>query len=339
MGTHIEKLKGFDPLRWRFEASARDNSASERYVNEVSTTQGSKKIRWPGSYRFRCQRRFWQVRVVNSDGMGTLQAQLAVLEVSSCPTDRTHNKAVMDVQDGHDVATYAHFFNKEVVKRRQETLGARCTTMVKVAMPVACEVLGTSLTQHLASGDSVTLWPYPHSQVKKFVYDGSEDFCMSPQAFFHYAWFMSGGKDCICDMQGMREEDGGILLVDPCLRRSGSRASLPINKVSRPEGEASDSEDPEGGSAEENEELLQPLQEWFSTMHPQCSPMCSVFAKNRKDWESVVSRIVLSPVQVSTPSDFNGSVSGESHKNTFCGRHKCRTLTRSSLSSAKPESE
>lgn len=66
---------------------------------------------------------------------------------------------------------------------------------IKVAAPVACEVIFSGYPSMVPVGAVCTLTPYAEKDVQKFVFDGhSDEFLELPQAFFHYAAFSSGGK-------------------------------------------------------------------------------------------------------------------------------------------------
>merc|ERR1712125_142689 len=81
----------------------------------------------------------------------------------------------------------------------------------------------------LPQGSICTLTCFPSDEIRKFVFDGSEEFHEIPQAFFHYANFSSGGKRSVCDIQGVEtqiDEDGGcgFILVDPVMVRTSAPA-------------------------------------------------------------------------------------------------------------------
>merc|ERR1712070_372212 len=124
---------------------------------------------------------------------------------------------------------------------------------VRVAAPVACEVMASGYPSMVPVGTFLTLTPYAEKDVQKFIFDGmTEEFSELPQGYFHYAAFSSGGKEYICDVQGVEDDNGCFLLVDPCVLR----ANLPT--VGDLVGVAV------------NASTDGPTVERFDTLHPKC---------------------------------------------------------------------
>merc|ERR1719265_490915 len=93
---------------------------------------------------------------------------------------------------------------------------------IRVAAPVACEVIHSGYPSMVPVGTVCTLTPYSEKDVQKFVFDGqTEEFLEIPQAFFHYAAFSSNGKEYVVDIQGTEDDDGSLLIVDPCILKAG----------------------------------------------------------------------------------------------------------------------
>merc|ERR1712190_8484 len=68
------------------------------------------------------------------------------------------------------------------------------------------------------AGEAVSLVAFPSPVMKKFVFEGGEDFLELPQAFFHYVAWLSGGREFVGDIQGM-QDDHDVLIVDPVVLR------------------------------------------------------------------------------------------------------------------------
>merc|ERR1712190_521093 len=68
-------------------------------------------------------------------------------------------------------------------------------------------------------GEAVSVVAYPSALVKKFVFEGGEDFLELPQAFFHYVAWLSGGREFVGDIQGV-QDDHDVLIVDPVVLRA-----------------------------------------------------------------------------------------------------------------------
>merc|ERR1712187_911112 len=112
----------------------------------------------------------------------------------------------------------------------------------------------------------VLLYPFGETTVDKFVYDGKEDFVEMPHAFFHYVVNASGGKDMVTDLQGVIDEDGDLLLVDPLLVQAPSVTVANLLAVAATGGGHS-----KGAGSDE-----------FNRLHPRCGQLCKTFDPHRK---------------------------------------------------------
>jgi len=182
IACELEKVKSWDSLRSRYERSAKER-AGVLYTKGPSATQtaAQPKMQWPEGYRFNTPRRFWRAKVISQDGQGGFQEHSCMIVVSNAATDRTQENVEMDLKDSYDVASYASRFNLQLNKMFGEQGGVPA---VKVCAPVGCEVIKSSNPQFASPGECITVIPYPFDDVKKFIFDGSEDFLEVPQAFF-----------------------------------------------------------------------------------------------------------------------------------------------------------
>lgn len=203
-----------------------------------------------------------------------------LLQVAASSAYRTRRYIDADLEDWRVVSEYAHRFNTHILQKSKiypdaETDASEKLQGVKVSAPVGCDVLGSSLPQFIAAGDTVLLSVFDPMDVQKFVFDGSEEFMELPQAFFHYAAWSSGGHELVCDIQGAQEEDGSILIIDPCvLRKSpptvadliGTVAPMATNLINSAISSA-----PSDGIAGR-----------FDLLHPKCAQMCKTFDPQRR---------------------------------------------------------
>jgi len=239
-----------------------------RYRDEVRST-------WPDDYRFQASKRSWQVRF--ADG-----PEAYVLQMASRNEERTADAVALDLEDSLLVSSYAHRFNLYSREHAREAGFVDHVPSIKVAAPVACRVLKTNLPAILPIGATCTLFPYEDREVKKFVFDGSEDFLELAQAFFHHAAFSSGGKDLVCDIQGVEEEDGSLLLIDPCVLRANR---LTVGTLLK--GAAQRANDNYGEAACLGP-VLTPASQKFDALHPKCAPLCKAFDPYRSSVKSKV---------------------------------------------------
>lgn len=267
----MSKVGAFDALRRRFERSATDR-ASEKYIAGGQR----KRFRWPESYRFLCPRRFWQVTIADE----ARREQRCLLEVASQARDRTHSHVQLDVDDARDVASYANMFNLRVLTQGKKNV-PMCSKL-KVAMPVGCEVLRSSMSEFIGEGDAVVLWPYPFNKVTKFVYDGSEDFLEVPQAFFHFSYFISGGTELMCDLQGAKEVCGDLVIVEPCVLRCCTPSPTTVGSVLKTLMNTGTIASETGDEHLDQDTSATASSEWFDTLHTRCGLLCKSFDPNRR---------------------------------------------------------
>lgn len=269
--TQLATLSGLEPLAHRYHEKMRSQ--------------------WPSSYRFQVHKRTWQVRVASDDSFGP--EQVCLLQLASSPDDRTLDNVKQDVEDAQVAAAYAQRFN---LQQQQADIGAdagnpdnamgstygqtfgqsleqvECSMpTVKVAAPVACEVIFSGYPSMVPIGVACTLIPYAEKEVQKFVFDGhSDEFLELPQAYFHYAAFASGGKEYICDIQGVEHDDGSFVLVDPCVLKAGLPTIRHLVGVAV------------NGHVQEEFSNNGPTVERFDALHPKCSQLCKTFDPMRR---------------------------------------------------------
>jgi len=204
-----------------------------------------------------------------------LDRQTCVLQMAASPHERSVRNIELDILDAKDASSYAHRFNlQQMHSSDPSATAADAADMpgVRVAAPIGCEVLGSGLQGLIVAGDSCTLAPYVASEVQKFVFDGSEEYCELPQSFFHYAAFASGGREFVCDLQGVEEEDGSFTLIDPCVLRAARPTVTDLINTVMPKPVANASAEPKLG----------PSPERFDAMHPKCGQMCKAFDPQRR---------------------------------------------------------
>mmetsp|Transcript_42645 Transcript_42645/g.92945 ORF Transcript_42645/g.92945 Transcript_42645/m.92945 type:complete len:318 (+) Transcript_42645:64-1017(+) len=245
----LEKPSGLKPLRLRFEPRKRPAEGS------------AASLRWPATPRFSLPRSNWQAAISSSDGQGGLLDGLYLLTAMATPAQRTVENALSDVEDSRAAGSYAHRFNTFV----KTTADGENLLPVKVAAPVVCMVL-YSANPSLQAGSVVTVAPYEHAEVQKFVFDGSEEFVEIPQAFFHYTANSSSSKEFVCDVQGC-QTDEGVILVDPCVLRSS-----PVTVTGLLASAAPAKAGPSSG----------PSSEHFERLHPKCGQLCKTFDPQRR---------------------------------------------------------
>jgi hypothetical protein len=270
----LEKVKGWDCLRARYERSAKERAGVLYAHPTASQTQGPPKMQWPEGYRFSTTRRFWRAKVHCQDRSGAFQEHLCMLVVASNPEDRTHANIEIDLKDSADVASYASRFNKQLRTTFGDNGGA--IPGVMVCGSVGCEVIKSSSSKFASPGEAITIIPYPFPEVKKFLFDGSEDFLEVPQAFFHHAAWLSNSHEFICDLQGVEDDENSIVLVDPCVVRAakptvGNLLSALATTVAKTEKENV----PQEVSADISSDR-------FDALHPRCSQLCKVFDPHRR---------------------------------------------------------
>lgn len=255
----LEQVQAWEPLRWRFERSARERAQS------VSTDRVQ---RWPDTPRCSLPRRCWRAHVLGADGTGGFFQHYCMLQVIDSKKDRKMENLRLDMEDATDAASHAHRFNMHLAR----VAGADAATAddlpsVKVAVPVACFVIGGHSTDVAAPGESLLLLPYAAPQVDKFLFDGSQEFQELPQAFFHYTACQTGGAHYVCDIQGA-EDDGSFVIVDPMLLRAPKPGISDLMGAAFGKGGA-----PASGP---NEQL-------FDQLHPRCGALCKAFDPSRKN--------------------------------------------------------
>lgn len=260
----LERIKAYDPLLWRFEKSAKERASANSKPTPLN-------IPWPQGYRCSVPRRYWKATVSGVTGKVPMLQQTLLLAAAASPQERTAENCELDLQDCKDAALYAHRFNMHSSTNGGDSYVAEGGLPgVKVCAPVGCQVLASVVPQLIAAGDIITLIPYPCNEVKKFIFDGSEDFLELPQAFFHHVAFTSGGREMVVDLQGLEDEEtGDVLLVDPCVLRSGAPTAGDVLSTLTP-------------TLTKKAPGVGPSPERFDLLHPKCSQMCKAFDPNRR---------------------------------------------------------
>merc|ERR1712190_650383 len=119
-------------------------------------------------------------------------------------------------------------------------------------------------------GEAVSVVAYPSALVKKFVFEGGEDFLELPQAFFHYVTWLSGGRELVGDIQGV-QDDQDVLIVDPVVLRSTQPGIGDLLGVIASGAQGGQAVDVQG-----------PSEERFQTWHPRCGQLCKAFDPQRR---------------------------------------------------------
>ncbi|CAE8678337.1 unnamed protein product [Polarella glacialis] len=255
--TKLQRVPGWEPLGWRQERCAKQHAALD----------GGKV--WPGpeESRFSTAQRFWGAKVMSSDGKGGLEEHWCLLQVAVAKKDREMEKTKQIVQDADDVAAYAHRFNDHLTR----TCGdgdPDALPSVRVSAPVACFVIDGCMPEVAQPGESVTLTVLPANQIRKFLFEGGEDFIELPQAFFHYVAWSSGGNELLGDLQGL-QDDQDILLVDPVVLRTAKAAAKDLLGALM-------STDPLEA------ESVGRAAKRFDLWHPRCGQICKSFDPQRR---------------------------------------------------------
>lgn len=260
--TDIKQLSALEPLQWRQQlASGRGSSSS------------SSRSNWPHEdIHFRIEQNCWRAKVVVSDGASGFEEHWCVLQVAALPKDRTMGNAQVAVDDGVVAASYAHRFNANTAQLHAEEEGgsfdAETVVGVRVCVPVACYVLGGTAQEVASPGQAITVTKYPYTQVKKFVFDGQQDFLELPHAFFHFTSWMSGGREVVADIQGLEDEDGDIIILDPVILRPAKEQASVGSLLSTLT------------TSQEDGETLEKRR--FDLMHPRCGQLCKSFDPFRR---------------------------------------------------------
>uniref|UniRef100_A0A7S1R1W4 Alpha-type protein kinase domain-containing protein n=1 Tax=Alexandrium catenella TaxID=2925 RepID=A0A7S1R1W4_ALECA len=256
----LSRVKGWEPLGWRQERCAKQRAALD----------SASSLAWPDGPRFSSAQRFWSAKVMASDGQGGFEDHLCLLQVGVSAKDRSMESVKPIVDDANDVASYAHRFNMQTARVCGAEDEPSEAPGVRVCPPVGCFVLGSSLADVAQPGEAVALTVYPASVVKKFVFEGAEDFVELPQAFFHYVAWTSGGKEQVADLQGF-QDDQDVILVDPVLLRA------PKPSIGDLIGTLAS-----GGNSGEQGAQPSIEQHRFDLWHPKCGQLCRAFDPQRR---------------------------------------------------------
>jgi len=257
--VRIDKVKGWDPLCHRQERCAKQQAAAD----------GGHGLAWPRGTRFTTAHRFWGAKVIASDGQGGFEEHWCMLQVGVSPKDRSMECVRPIIDDAKDVASYAHRFNLNTAR----TCGAEADPTeapgIRVCAPVGCFVLGSTIPEVCRPGEAVALLMYPAPQVKKFVFEGGEDFVELPQAFFHHVAWSSGNREFVGDLQGVQDEHD-VLLVDPVVLRPAKPGIGDLIGALASNGD-------QAGQCPATSEQLR-----FDSWHPRCGQLCRSFDPQRR---------------------------------------------------------
>jgi len=267
IASGFEKVHGWGCMSARWE-----RSANERTGVLHSSTRSSMpaRMQWPQEYRFTAPRHVWRCNIVSQDRAGGVQHHSCMLIIASIPSDRSQAKVELDLKDSVDVAYYASQFNEHLHKACGES---DSVPGIRVCAPVGCQVIKSSSEDFATAGQAVIIIPCPFPELRKFVFDGSEDFLEMPQAFFHHAAWLSGSNEFVCDLQGIEDDDNNIILIDPCVLRAPKVTVGNLLSTVAP-----------NATQKENMTQLAPVisPERFDTLHPRCSQLCKAFDPHRR---------------------------------------------------------
>mmetsp|Transcript_97659 Transcript_97659/g.209548 ORF Transcript_97659/g.209548 Transcript_97659/m.209548 type:complete len:337 (+) Transcript_97659:120-1130(+) len=250
----IRLSKGWEVLTWRHD----------RHQKE-SQLQG--KVPFPQGPRFSVPKRYTRAKIGKS---------WYLLQVAIAPEERIMERVKEDIVDAKDVASYAHSFNTHLVRASGGNEDTKTgvdedqVPRVMICAPVAVSVIESTIPQ-IVGGEVMLLCPLPAEDLRKFVFDGSEDFLEMPQAFFHYSTWFSGGREMLFDLQGAESDDGDVLLVDPCVLRAPKPG---VVDMLRPLVESK-----LGVQGQGDPDLSE---ERFDMLHRRCGPLCKTFDPDRK---------------------------------------------------------
>jgi len=261
----LDKVKGWEPMGWRQEHCAKQRAAQ----------QGAGGVVWPTGPRFSAAQRFWAAKVVASDGRGGFEDHWCMLQMAVQSKDRSMECAQLVVDDAKDAASYAHRFNQQTA--RSCDVDPAEVPGIRVCPAVACYVLGSAIPDFATPGEAVVLTSYPVATVKKFVFDGGEDFVELPQAFFHYVAWASGSRELVADLQGV-QDDRDVLIVDPVmLRASKPTIGDLIGTLATTAIQGSDQQ-----QQQQTGDAVAAEQHRFDLWHPRCGQLCRGFDPQRR---------------------------------------------------------
>jgi hypothetical protein len=241
-------------LNWRYSEKKRNDRASNIKRVTMSKEDDVELPEWPAQRCFTVHHRFWCVTLPD------LPNQFCILQVASNPDERTGEALEADTQASAALADYAHKFNTQQANESQHDP----PPAIKVAAPIGCEVIDSDLNAMFSKGDMVVLYMLPRTlNIEKFIFNGDTIYMDLAQAFFHFVTLASGGRDLAFDLQGIQEDSGDVILVDPALlKASGKKDETPVcgPLMGSPAG-----------------------LEWghFQALHSRCSPLCKVFDPHR----------------------------------------------------------
>lgn len=248
----MEHCKGWQPLAFRYE-------------RVILGQPGPQPGQSPSAYMAKSSGyKYWRARVLddNQHATGAKGERWCMLQIANNPEDRTPENIRLDMIDAEGVAAHAQRFNVQMARLSGDD--PETVPGIKVCIPTGAMVVESPVPQIFSPGDALSLLPYSAFDVTKFVYDGNDQFLEIPHAFFHHVAWATGGTELVSDLQGIEEEDGSVLLVNPCLTKSGPSAAL------------------QRGPPRCGPPPPVPSPELFEKLHPNCGPVCKTFDPERR---------------------------------------------------------
>mmetsp|Transcript_68103 Transcript_68103/g.199283 ORF Transcript_68103/g.199283 Transcript_68103/m.199283 type:complete len:349 (+) Transcript_68103:134-1180(+) len=260
----LQGPRGWYPLAQRHERWKQERAGTWSSADSLT---GMPKL--PEGTRFSIPKRFARARIGQD---------WYLLQVAVASEDRNMDNVKADIIDARDTAAWAQRFNRhlaQAVRGEDPDVPNAWAPGVQVCAPVGCSVLETAIPQLAGQrhGEVVTLTPYPSAEVRKFVFDGTEEFLEMPHAFFHYVSWASGGRELPYDLQGAESDEGGVALVDPVVLRSQRGG---VQDLLGPILEARNA----SRTSSELSRDLGPSPERFEALHRRCGPLCRTFDPN-----------------------------------------------------------
>jgi len=194
-----------------------------------------------------------------------------MLQVAASAKERNIDDVKAAVDDSKDTASYAHRFNLQTARTCDQEEEPESVPRVRIAAPVACFVIGSTVPEIAEPGEAISLVAYPSQIVKKFVFEGGDDFLELPQAFFHYVTWASNGKEFVGDIQGI-QDDQDVLLVDPVVLRP---EKVTIGGLIGVVASATTS----SGDGNKHPDKCE---QRFNAWHPRCGQLCKGFDPQRR---------------------------------------------------------
>lgn len=245
-------------LSWRYsEKQGGRNSVASTKRPEKMSKDAEDLPPWPEQRCFVVHHRFWRVSLIDKPGC------FGILQMASNPGERTVENLEVDIEASASTAAYAHKFNtQQAAEQKHDPPPA-----IRVAAPIGCQIVDSDFSSMFSVGDAVVLYVLPRVQaIHKYVFSASDEYLDLPQAFFHFVAVISGGRELAYDLQGVQDESGDLLIVNPAIMKAQGKSSKQEVPVCGPLLAAGSSELEFGH---------------FQALHQRCSPLCKVFDPHR----------------------------------------------------------